>query len=211
METIRVLVVDDHPLLRQALRTMIGDEPGFEVVGEASNGEEAIFKARYLHPDLIIMDLYMPVKDGFASMAELTASDPEIRILALTSSTEENSALSAVEAGALGYVQKDSQPDEVLAALRQVAAGQEYWPEHIAMRLARGLRRRSVSSAVDLTEREREVLAYLGQGLSNKAIANKLCISEPTVRAHVYHILQKLGLENRTQAALYIQKQGHAK
>jgi DNA-binding NarL/FixJ family response regulator len=206
MKKNRILIVDDHPLMRQALRAMIADEPDFDVVGEAANGEEAVSLARSLAPDVILMDLVMPVKDGLAATAELTHANPETRILALTSSIGENSALAAVEAGVLGYILKDAQPAEVLHALREVAAGREYWPPAVAARLARGVRQRNLEPAPDLSAREQEVLNLLGQGLTNKDIAQRLVISEPTVRAHVYHILQKLHLENRTQAALYIER-----
>lgn len=206
MPSYRVLIVDDHPLMRQALRAMIADEPDFIVIAEAANGDEAVIQARSLTPDVILMDLVMPVKDGLAATIELTRSRPETRILALTSSIGESSALAAVEAGVLGYILKDAQPAEVLHALREVAAGREYWPPAVASRLARGVRQRNLEPAPDLSAREQEVLMLLGQGLTNKEIAQRLVISEPTVRAHVYHILQKLNLENRTQAALYIER-----
>lgn len=206
MNKYRALIVDDHPLMRQALRAMIADEPDFEIAGEASNGEEAVRMARTLLPDVILMDLVMPVKDGFSATAELTRANPDTRILALTSSIGEGSALAAVEAGVLGYILKDAQPVEVLHALREVAGGREYWPPAVAARLARGVRQRNSEPAPDLSTREQEVLTLVGQGLTNKDIASRLFISEPTVRAHVYHILQKLHLENRTQAALYLER-----
>lgn len=202
----RVLVVDDHPLMRQALSSVIADEPDFIVVGEAENGEQAISQAQALNPDVIVMDLYMPVKDGLSAAAELTAARPETRILALTSSTLDSSALAAVEAGALGYILKDAHPEEFLQALRQVTQGNEYWPPAAVAKIVRGLRQHPPQEESELTGREQEVLNLLGDGLSNNAIAKCLCISEATVRAHVYHILQKLGLENRTQAALYLER-----
>jgi len=206
MDKHRIIIVDDHPLMRQALRSMITDEPDFEVIAEAANGEDAISLARALLPDVILMDLMMPVKDGLAAATELLHTRPEIRILALTSSIGEGSAVAAVEAGVLGYILKDAQPPEVLLALREVAAGRGYWPPAVAARLARGVRQRSQENAPNLSGREQEVLTLLGQGLTNKEIAQRLVISEPTVRAHVYHILQKLHLENRTQAALYMER-----
>lgn len=206
MQVKRVLVVDDHPLMRQALNSVIEDEPDFTVVGEAENGKQAIAQAQALQPDVIVMDLYMPVKDGLSATAELIQAHPNMRVLALTSSTLNSSALSAVEAGALGYVLKDAHPPEFLHALRQVACGSEYWPPSVAAKLARSVRQRSITTRVELTVREKEVLNLVGKGISNRLIAEQLCISVATVRAHVYHILQKLGLENRTQAALYLER-----
>jgi DNA-binding NarL/FixJ family response regulator len=194
--------------MRQALRSVIEDERDMLVIGEAGNGREAVTLARAGQPDLVIMDLFMPVMDGVQAIAELVKSQPagrkEIRILALTSSTEDTPLLAAAQAGAAGVILKDSQPGEILQALRLVAQGGEYWPPQVAARLARGLRRPAAEPA--LTAREQDVLGLLGQGASNAQIARRLQISEATARAHVYHILQKLGLENRTQAALYAQE-----
>jgi len=202
MEQYKVLVVDDHPLMRKALVSMIEDEPDLLLVGEAANGATAVSLTRILKPDVVIMDLFMPVKDGITATQELIAENPEIHILALTSSTEDEPLMAAVKAGVLGYIMKDAQPTELLHGIRAVAQGKEYWPPIVAARLVEGMRQNH-HPAEDLSRREEEVLNLLSEGLSNTQIAQRMNISSATARAHVYHILRKLGLENRTQAALH--------
>jgi DNA-binding NarL/FixJ family response regulator len=206
MNKIRILVVDDHPLMRRALINTLSLQADFEVVGEAGNGEEALTQARRLKPDVIVMDLSMPVKDGLQATSEITHLYPGMHVLALTSSLVENSAMEAIEAGVLGFLGKDAHPDDILHALREVSQGREYWPT-APTDLARGLSEHREQRENILTSREEDVLAFIGEGLSNKEIAERMYLSESTVRAHVYHILKKLNLHNRTQAALYLQRQ----
>lgn len=209
MSTIRILVVDDHPMMREALRMAIEAEPDMQVVGEVANGQQAVQRALALQPDVVVMDLYLPLKDGVAATAEIASRQPSIGILAITSSTEDEKVVAAIQAGATGYLLKNASHQQFLRALREVARGNTYLPPEVADKLARGLRHGHVAqdhtaSPVDsLTRREREVLALLGEGLSNRAIAAQLCLSGSTVRVHVYHILDKLGLENRSQAVVY--------
>ncbi len=212
MDKIRVLVVDDHPLMREALAAAIEDEADMQVVAQAGNGEEAVLQEKRLHPDVIVMDIFMPVKDGLQAMAEINAANPKAHILALTSSTDENTIMAAVQAGACGYLLKDTQRGELLQAIRTVHQGQAYLPPQVAIKLVKQVRKEEARTAgpakpaEPLTGREEEVLSLLGQGLSNREIAQALTVSEATVRAHVYHILGKLGLENRGQAILYASK-----
>ncbi|NOX64145.1 MAG: response regulator transcription factor, partial [Chloroflexi bacterium] len=217
MHELRVLIVDDHPLMRDALKTAVGSEPGLYVVGEATNGDEAVEQARALQPDVIIMDLLMPGMDGLEAIAAIHRDLPHIRILAITSSSEEDMVLKAVKAGASGYVLKDVGREDLLTAVREVGRGQGYLPPTVALKLIQSMQRSaqdapaartatsrptSGSGAAKLTKRERQVLALLGQGLSNREIAAELVISEATVRSHIYHILGKLQLENRSQAVV---------
>jgi len=200
MEPYSVLIVDDHPLMRQALTNLIEDENDFIVAGEAQNGRQALEKAAQNHPDIIVMDVFMPVLDGISATIELRKIYPSMRILALTSSLEEETVLEVIKAGAAGYILKDALPAEIMNALRQVAAGGEYWPSNLALRLVKGFR---ISDRLkQLSPREHEVIKLVGEGRSNMQIAQQLVISEATVSAHVSHILKKLNLENRTQAAL---------
>jgi two-component system, NarL family, response regulator LiaR len=204
-DKLRVLVVDDHPLMRRALCDLIADESDLSVVGEAADGEAAVELAATLHPDLIVLDLLLPRKDGLTVARELTATHPSAHILALTSSSDREMVAAAIEAGVLGYVIKEVQPEELLHALREVGHGREYIPPALAFRLARQPVTPELSTT-PLTPREQEVLRLLGHGDSNRDIARQLSISEHTVRAHVFHLLNKLGLENRAQAALYAAK-----
>ena len=208
MNPVRVLIVDDHPLMRQVLHSLIEDEADLTAVGEASNGVEAVAQLRALQPDVIVMDLLMPVKDGLTATTEIMQDNPHARILALTSSSEESMVLAAIKAGAMGYVLKGANPPELLQAIREVARGQGYLPASVALKLADGIRHSS--NEIDrqqrqssLTARELDVLVLLGQGLSNRVIAEQLVISEATVRVHLYHILSKLDLPDRNQAMLY--------
>jgi NarL family two-component system response regulator LiaR len=212
MEKIKVLIVDDHPLMREALHAAIEDEPDMEVVGEAGNGLEAVEQARLLKPDVIVMDLFMPGKDGLEAIAEIKGEDSDARILALTSSTDETKVVAAVQAGALGYLLKDARRDELLQGIREVSRGQAFLPPHLARKLMDGLRRgppRPTDPSPDLlTDREQEVLKLIGQGASNREIAETLYLSEGTVRTHVHHILDKLHLKNRNQVILYALRVG---
>jgi len=209
----RVLIVDDHPLMRDALSMAIEDESDMEIVGQASNGVEAVDLALRLLPDVIVTDLFMPVKDGLTAIAEILTQNPKARILALTSSTEETVMLSAVQAGVLGYLLKDSQRTVLLQAIREVSQGQSYLPPQLARKLMEGLRQRpkqpdDENRLEQLTGRELDVLRLIGRGASNREVASALSLSEGTVRTHVHHLLNKLGLANRNQAILYALKAG---
>lgn len=215
-----VLVVDDHPLMRQALCTVIDDEPDLTVVGEAANGDDALSLAVRLHPDVIIMDLLMPVKDGIQAIDEITKAAPEIKILALSSSSEEGKILSAVQAGAMGYLTKDAQPPEILAAVRATARGEHYLEREMMFKFLQNSHSPiaaqmpnpspvpvdTLPGRSELTQREQEILNLVAEGLSNRAIAQRLYLSEATVRSHIYHLLNKLGLEDRSQAIVYALK-----
>ncbi len=209
---LRVLVVDDHPLMREALCAAIEDELDMQVAGEAANGVEAVQKARALHPDVTVMDLFLPKESGLEAMAEIKAADPQARFLVLTSSAEEETVFAAIQAGALGYLLKDSKRLELLQAIREVGQGNSYLSPDVAVKLANGVRRRGKPSAPPLveplTDREHQVLKWVGQGASNREIAQRLSLTEGTVRTHVHNILGKLGLINRNQAILYAVSQG---
>lgn len=203
---IRVLVVDDHPLMREALTAAIDDEPDMEVVGEAADGSAAVAQAQQLQPDVTVMDLFMPTCSGLEAMAQIQRAQPGARVLALTSSQDDAMLAAALEAGALGYLVKDSPRTEILHAIREVSQGNAFFPPYIASKLARlsSAHKTAPEAEVDmLTPRERDVLAHIAQGASNKQIAEQLGLSESTVRTHVQHILDKLHLENRNQAILY--------
>ncbi|MCB0165931.1 MAG: response regulator transcription factor [Anaerolineae bacterium] len=211
-ETIRILIVDDHPVVRHGLRGMLSLKPGLEVVGEAEDGEEAVLQARLLKPDVILLDLMMPRKDGLTVIKTLKQEAHSPNILVLTSLTGDEKLLAAIEAGALGCLLKDSSPQELVRAIRDVALGELTLHPAIARKL---LRSRSSSSEPQsphnlLTEREIDVLKLMAQGLSNRDIAETLVISDQTVRGHVSNILEKLQLANRTQAVLYALRQGLA-
>lgn len=209
-KTIRILIADDHAVVREGLRALITSEPGMEVVGEAEDGVEAITGARSLQPDVILLDLLMPRKNGIEAIQDIKKENPEARILVLTSFAEDDKVFPAIKAGALGYLLKDSSPQELLQAIRDTHAGESSLHPTIARRLIREINRPSDLPPAEepLTEREVDVLKLVAQGLSNQEIAEKLIIGERTVRTHVSHILDKLHLANRTQAALYALKEG---
>ena len=210
-QPIRVLIADDHPLMREALRAAIGDEPDMLVVGEATNGSAAILQVRSLNPDVIVMDLFMPVKNGLEAIAEIRSENPQAQILALTSSTDESMVMSAVQAGALGYLLKECPRTELLQAIREVSRGNSFLPPQIVNKLASSLRQNQKSDPAapiePLTDREIEVLELIGQGALNREIAQKLGVSEGTIRTHVHNILGKLGLTNRNQAIVYAMRE----
>jgi NarL family two-component system response regulator LiaR len=210
MSMIRVLLADDHPIVREGLRTLITSEPGMEVAGEAIDGQEAVQKARALRPDVILMDLVMPNKDGLEAIKEIKNDDPEAHILVLTSFAEDEKVFPAIKAGALGYLLKDSLPQELLQAIRDVCRGESSLHPSVALKLIRELNQPSEGTPTEhpLTEREVTVLKLVAQGLSNQEIADRLTISEWTVRTHVRNILGKLHLANRTQATLYALREG---
>ena len=211
-ESIRVLIVDDHAIVREGQRALIDTEPGMAVVGEANDGFEAVKLAESLQPDVILLDLHMPRKDGIEAIEEIKAENPEACILVLTSFTEDEKVYAAIKAGAMGYLLKDSSPQEILKAIRQVYQGEMSMRPSIANKLMHELQRTSNMTPTEdpLTAREVEILKLVAQGLSNQEIAEKLVISERTVRTHVTNILSKLHLANRTQATLYALREGLA-
>jgi NarL family two-component system response regulator LiaR len=213
METIRILIAEDHPIVREGLRTLIASEPGMALVGEAADGVEVVEKARALRPDVILMDLIMPRKSGLEAIVEIKAIQPEVPILVLTSFAEEDKVFPAIRAGALGYLLKDSSPQQLLRAIRDVHRGEPSLHPTIALKMIREFDRPASleRSAGPLSEREVDVLKLVAQGLTNQEIADRLTISEWTVRTHVRNILGKLHLANRTQATLYALREGLAK
>lgn len=198
---IRVLIADDHSVVRQGLRMFLGLDPELEVVGEAADGAEAFRLALELRPDIILMDLLMPVMDGIASTQAVRAALPDTEVLALTSVLEDASVVGAVRAGAIGYLLKNTEADELRRSIKAAAAGQVQLSPEAATRLMREVR--APDSPEALTERETEVLRLVAQGMGNKQIARMLEIGEKTVKTHVSNILAKLGVQSRTQAALY--------
>ena len=206
---IRVLLVDDHPAFRASARRML-EAGGFEVVGEAADGTAAIQAATALQPDVVVMDLLMPGVDGIDATARIKADHPDMEIVAITSFVEEARIVAALEAGASGFLLKDAEADELAAAIRAAAAGEVHLDPAVAGIVARRMRNGAAGgrdgSDADglgtLTTRERDVLGGVARGLSNRAIADELGITERTARTHVSNILAKLGLSSRTQAAL---------
>jgi NarL family two-component system response regulator LiaR len=209
-ETIRVLIAEDHAVVREGLRLLISSEVGMEVVGQAADGVEAVQMTRSLQPDVILLDLVMPRKNGIETIDEIKQEFPAARILVLTSFAEDDKVFPAIKAGAQGYLLKDSSPQELLQGIRDTYQGEVSLHPVIARKLYREINRPSDLPLAEepLTAREMEVLKLIAQGLSNQTIAEKLVISERTVRTHVGHILNKLHLANRTQAALYAFREG---
>ena len=203
-DLIRVLIADDHYVVRQGLAALLAPRNGMEVVGEAANGREAVELARTLQPDVILMDMIMPEMNGPEAIALIKRENPKARILVLTSFGEGKQISAAIQAGALGYLLKDSSPDDLLHAIRSVHRGNLVLPQDLALAL---MQPRPAAAALDqLTERETDVLKLLAQGQSNQEIARNLSISATTVRSHVSMILMKLDVSNRTQAVLVAQE-----
>ena len=209
-ELIRVLMVDDHPIVRQGLEAVLSMQPDIEIVGEAADGEEAVRKTLETRPDVVAMDLKMPRKDGVTAIGEISAALPDVRILVLTSFEDDESVFAAIKAGALGFVLKDSATDQLLHAIRAVYQGESVLHPAIARKVLQEIKRPSspTSAGDSLTPREIEVLEHLAEGRSNREIAAELGINVRTVATHVRSILDKLHLANRTQAALYASQRG---
>jgi DNA-binding NarL/FixJ family response regulator len=207
---IRIVIVDDHSVVRQGLKMFLGLDPELEVIGEAENGAEALKLVREIQPDVVLMDMLMPVMDGIAATQAIRAEMPDVEIIALTSVLEDNAVIGAVKAGAIGYLLKDTQADELRRAIKAAAAGQVQLSPAAAARLMREVRTPEPAQAQPLTDRETDVLKLLAQGKANKEIAFDLIIGEKTVKTHVSNILLKLGVQSRTQAALYAAQHGLA-
>jgi len=211
-KAIRVYITDDHQIVRRGIRQLLSTEAGIEVVGEASNGKEAIADMGKLKPDIVLMDLVMPVMDGIEAIHQIKANHPSIQILVLTSFATDDKVFPAIKAGALGYLIKDTSPEELVEAIRQVYKGEPTLHSSIAQKLLKEISHTSEQPASPdpLTEREVEVLKLIARGLSNQEIAETLVVSVATVYTHVSKILDKLHLASRTQAALYALREGLA-
>jgi two-component system, NarL family, response regulator LiaR len=210
--SVRVLIVDDHAIVRKGIRALLSEAGGFEVVGEAGSGQEAVLRAQETHPDVILMDVLMPGMDGIEATRQITSRQPKTRILVLTSFAADNKVFPAIKAGALGYLLKDSSPEELVRAIRQVHRGEPSLHPTIARKLLQEIARPAelLPAPEALTDREMTVLRLIAQGLTNQEIADRIAVSEPTVRTHVSRILGKLHLASRTQAALYAVREGLA-
>lgn len=209
---IRILITDDHAVVREGLRTLIGTEPGMEVIGEAADGVEAVRKACDLKPDVILMDMAMPRMGGLEAIHKIKEQCPDAKILVLTSFSDDETVFPAIKAGAIGYLLKNTSPDRLLKAIRDVHQGKPSMSSDIATKLMHEIQRKSELPPTDdpLTDREMDVLKLVAQGITNQEIAEELVISEGTVRTHVSNILSKLHLANRTQAALYALREGYS-
>jgi len=212
VETIRVLITDDHLVVRKGLTALLATKEDIEVVGEATNGKEAIDQVKELSPDVILMDLVMPVMDGIQAIKHIVAEFPEAKILIMTSFATDDLVFPAIKSGALGYLLKDSTPEELIGAIRQVHRGEPSLHPKIARKVLMEISNptTNIPSEDPLTERELGVLKSIAKGMSNQEIGLALSISETTVRTHVSRILSKLHLASRTQAALYALKEGLA-
>ncbi len=199
--TIRILIADDHAVVRQGLAMFLGLDPELEVIGQAENGAEALKMAHDLKPDVVLMDLLMPVMDGITAIGAIRRELPDTEVVAVTSVLEDASVIGAVRAGAIGYLLKDTKADELCRAIKAAAAGQVQLSPQAAARLMREVR--APESPETLTERETDVLRLLARGKANKEVAQELSIGEKTVKTHVSNILAKLGVQSRTQAALH--------
>lgn len=207
---IRVLIVDDHPIVRNGIRSLLSEISGIEVVGEAADGKEAIRQAEETQPDVILMDLLMSGMDGIEATRQIISRQPNARILVLTSFAADNKLLPAIKAGAVGYLLKDSAPDDLVRAIRQVHRGEPALHPTIARQLLQEVVHASDLEAPPeaLTERELSVLQLVAQGLNNQDIADQLMVRRATISSHINHILGKLHLASRTQAALYAIRTG---
>ncbi len=211
-QRIRVLIVDDHVIVRKGIRALLAMQPDVEVVGEAGDGREALARAEEWRPDVVLMDLMMPEMDGIEATREITSRFAQTRVVVLTSFAADDKVFPALKAGALGYLLKDSSPADLLGSIRQVYRGESSLHPAIARKVLHELTRppERAKTTEAITDRELEVLRLIARGMSNQEIADKLVVTEATVRAHVSNILGKLHLASRTQAALYALKEGLA-
>ena len=210
---IRILIADDHQLLREGIRNFLSLEPDFEIVGEATNGEEAVTQAMALRPDVLLLDINMPKANGIEVAGRLKESCPEVRILALTIHDDQNYMMNMIQSGAAGYLLKDVEPSMMVQAIRRVAAGESYVEPSLTKKLFQGISNReekkTATAAPGITEgdrlsaREIEVLRLIGKGMSNAEIARTLYLSEKTVKNHLTNIFRKIDVTDRTQAVLY--------
>jgi DNA-binding NarL/FixJ family response regulator len=203
---IRILLADDHPVVRDGLAAMLGTQPDFEVVGEAGTGAAAVSEAARLRPDVVLMDLEMPELDGIEAIRRLRAADPAVQVVVLTAFDTDERIFGALQAGAQGYLLKGAPRAEIFAAIRTVSSGKALIPPVVASKLLRQMRVADDPDA--LTDREREVLGLVAAGLANREIAARLSITERTVKFHISSILSKLGAKNRTQAARLARDRG---
>jgi DNA-binding NarL/FixJ family response regulator len=201
---IRLLLAEDHPVVRAGLEKLVANEDDIELVGSAANGAEALALVEELHPDVVLMDLSMPVLDGVEATRRIVAANDSIRVVVLTSFADRDQIMAALDAGASGYLLKDSEPEEITRGIRSAARGEAPLAPKAAREVlaARGERR----PTADLSKREEDVLRLVAQGHPNKVIARELSISEKTVKAHLTHIFQRIGVTDRTQAALWAQR-----
>jgi len=211
-EAIRVLITDDHPVVRKGMAALLATKEDIEVVGEAINGKEAIERVKELNPDVILMDLVMPEMDGVQAIKQIVGEFPNTKILVMTSFATDDMVFPAIKSGALGYLLKDSTPEELIGAIRQVYQGEPSLHPKIARKVLNEISNPTTNTPSEdpLTERELGVLKSIAKGMSNQEIGLALSISETTVRTHVSRILSKLHLASRTQAALYALKEGLA-
>jgi DNA-binding NarL/FixJ family response regulator len=205
-ERIRVLIVDDHSVVRRGLRMFLEDDPAIDIIGEAADGEEAVLLATESRPDVVLMDLLLPKLDGITATERIRQALPDTQVIALTSVLEDASVVGAVKAGAIGYLLKNAEADELLSALHAAADGQVRLSPEASKRLMHEVR--APQSPEVLTERETEVLRLVAKGKANKEIARELKVSEHTVKSHVHSVLAKLGVLSRTQAAMYAARIG---
>ncbi len=206
--TVRVLIVDDHAVVRQGLRMFLALDPELEIVGEAHDGQQALVQVAETLPDVVVMDIMMPVMDGVAATREIKRLFPEVEVLALTSALEEHKVSGAIDAGATGYLLKDASVETLIEAIHAAARGEVRLHPEAAKRLVREFRTRDMRES--LTPRETLTLQLIARGYANRTIAQELDVSEPTVKTHVSRLLSKLALTSRTQAALYALKHGLA-
>lgn len=205
MSGVRILIVDDHPIVREGLNGMLSSQADFEVVGEAATGAEALRIARETQPDVVLMDLRMPEMDGATATAALRDAMPGVRVLVLTTYDTDGDILRAIEAGAVGYLLKDVPHEELFLAIRATARGERRLASAVAEKLMQRMLRPAQEA---LTKREQEVLEWVARGVSNKKIALELGISEPTVKAHLVRIFEKLGVDGRTAAVMTALERG---